>query len=90
MRLDDVHRAFQAFRHEQGESGPVLDDPIVGTRFVRELEADTAGRLTDDPDADVGVETPSGRVGSGQDLDRPVGEREHASSLGAPREGSGS
>jgi hypothetical protein len=81
--LDDVHRAFQPFRHEQGESGLVLNDAIGGIRFVRELEANAPAGLTDDPHTHVGVETPGGCVGPGQDLDRPSGERQHAPSLGA-------
>jgi hypothetical protein len=80
--LDDVHRALQSFRNEQGESGLVLHLAIGGIRFVRELETDAAAILTDDPHTDGGVESPSGRVGSGQDLDRPVGERQHEPSLG--------
>ena len=83
MRLDDVHRAFQALRHEQRESGLVLHDAIGGIRFVRELEADAPAGLTNDPHTHVGVEAPSGCVGPGQDLDRPVGESQHAPSLGA-------
>ena len=83
MRLDHVHRAFQAVRNEEGESGLVRNDTIGGIRFVRELEADAPAGLTDDPHTHVGVEAPSGCVGPGQDLDRPVGERQHAPSLGA-------
>ena len=81
MGLDDVDRPLDAFWDEQGETGRVIHDPIGRLRFVRQLETDTAA-LADDPDADVGVEAASGLIGSGQDLDRPLGERQHAPSLG--------
>jgi hypothetical protein len=62
----------------------VLQDPIAGVGFIRELESDAAARVADDPHTYVGVEAPGRRVGSGQDLYRPVGERQHAASLGGP------
>ena len=84
MRLDDVHGPLESFLDEQRESGWVLQDPIGGVGFIRELESDATARVADDPHSYVGVEAPGRRVGSGQDLDRPVGERQHAASLGGP------
>jgi hypothetical protein len=84
VRLDDVHGPLESFLDEQRESGGVLQDPIGGVGFIRELESDAAARVADDPHTHVGVETPGRRVGSGQDLDRPVSERQHAASLGGP------
>jgi hypothetical protein len=82
--LDDVHGPLEPFLDEQRESGGVLQDLIGGIGFIRELEPDAAVRVADDPHTHVGVEAAGRRVGSGQDLDRPVGERQHAASLGGP------
>ena len=84
MRLDDVHGPLEPFLDEQRESGGVLEDLIGGVGFIRELESDAAALVADDPHTYVGVETAGRRVGSGQDLDRPVGERQHAASLSGP------
>jgi hypothetical protein len=84
VRFDDVDGSVQPFWDQQRESGGVLKDLICRVGFIRELESDAATRLADDPHTHVGVETAGRRVGSGQDLDRPVGERQHAASLGGP------
>ncbi len=60
----------------------MLHDPIGRVRFVRQLETDRAAFVAHDPHADIGVEAASRFVGSGQDLDRPIGELQHPPSLG--------
>lgn len=82
MRFDDVDGSLQPVLYEQRESGGVLHDMIGYVGFIRELESNAAGLLADDPHTCLGVEPAGRRVGSGQDLDRPVGEGQHAASLG--------
>jgi hypothetical protein len=84
VRFDDVDGSLQPVLYEQGESGGVFQDLIGRVGFIRELESNAAGRLVDDAHTYVGVETAGRRVGSGQDLDRPIGESKHAPSLGGP------
>jgi hypothetical protein len=78
VRLDHVDRPLEALLHQEGETGPVVNHPIGWTGFVRQLEANAAG-IADHAHPSVGVESPGRRVGSGQDVDGPVRERQHGS-----------
>jgi len=76
VRLDHVDRPFEALLYEEGETGRMLDHAIGGNGFVRQLEAN-APRVADDPHPGIGVEPARRRVGSGEDVDRPVREPQH-------------
>jgi len=82
VRFDHVDGALEPGVDEEGEPGRMLHDLIVGIGLVGQLEAH-APPVPDDPHAGIWVEPAGRRVGTRQDLDRPLREGKHLGSLGA-------
>ena len=73
-----INRPVEALPDEEGEPGRMLHDPIGGSGLVGELEPHTAP-LAHDPHPGIRVESARRGVGTREDLDRPLRERQHGS-----------
>src|SRR5262245_29561435 len=74
VRLDDVDRALEPALDVEREPGSVLDDDVVGSGFIGELEADAGGGVVQQPHTGVGVQPAGGGGGAREDLRCPLRE----------------